>query len=115
MLMRQRDLFDDFDSSSIEAPTVHTRTGDPETSFEAAESLNKQTLSELQTKVLDWFLIHRQGSDEDLQRDPLFIGLGPSTARSRRAALVELGYLRDSGGRAVNQRGRNIVIWELAS
>lgn len=112
--MRQGDLFTDFDSAPVEAPAAHTRTGDPETSFEAAESLSEQTLSELQTKVLDWFLIHREGTDEDLQRDPIFIGLGPSTARSRRAALVELGYLRDSGHRSVNQRGRNIVIWELA-
>jgi hypothetical protein len=92
---------------------AHTRRGHPETSHEAAASLSSDALSELQTRVLEWFQANGPATDETLLRAEEFNELGASTARSRRATLVERGFIRDSGRREVNSRGRNMIVWEV--
>lgn len=41
-------------------------------------------------------------------------GLSPSGSRSRRAELVELGLLVDTGHRVQGKTGRQMVVWGLA-
>lgn len=76
----------------------------------AAESLSN--LSELQARVLAWFQRNGPATDEQLERDAEFASLAPSTARKRRSDLYEMGLLRDTGERAVNSRGRMMILWE---
>jgi hypothetical protein len=92
---------------------ARARVGDPETSHEAADALNAHELSDLQAKVLAWFKSHKSGTDEQLERDPQFRDLAPSTARKRRSDLLEMGLIRDSGKRELNSRNRSMVVWEI--
>lgn len=85
------------------------RDTDPSTSFEAASSVLPR-LRKLQQVVYDHFVAAKQLTDLDLETR---CGDHGSTYRTRRAELVELGLLRDTGQRK-HQAGRNRIIWGLA-
>jgi hypothetical protein len=88
---------------------AHARTMDPETSHQAASRITDECLSEIQLLVLIWFRKFGPMTDLDLQRH---VGTIKSTYRTRRAELVAIGMLRDSGRRAT-QDGSKRIIWEL--
>jgi len=95
------------------------RATDPETSHQAAASVN---LTRGQRAVLAEFRIYRTLTDEQLIkslairatscRDAM---LSDSGARSRRAELVAAGLVRDSGLRGTTVSGRKTVVWEYVS
>lgn len=87
---------------------AHTRWSDPDTSFEAADKVTPK-LKKIQTEVYLLFKAKVRMTDLELQRA---FGSSGSTHRTRRAELVELGLIRDSGKR-VKQDGSNRIIWEI--
>jgi hypothetical protein len=98
-------------SSAIERTTAKRHTVD--TSRQAADSVAPH-VGKIQADVLRWFMEHRRGTDEDLASglEHLYTN-GLSTLRTRRSELVDKRFLRDSGKREANSRGRNMVVWEL--
>lgn len=94
-------------------PVTLARTGDPDTSHEAAESISPR-LRELQEAVLDFAAGASDGfTDVAMNRH---FGTQGSTYRTRRAELVAKGYIRDSGERHTygeNGKGRRHIIWQI--
>lgn len=97
----------------------HARSTDPLTSFEAAVSVKE--LTKKQEAVLEVFdrlgplyderLV--QAYDDLHEYDPArWPEQSESGIRSRRAELVTLGYLRDSGVRAITRSKRGTTVWE---
>ncbi|CAB4152753.1 hypothetical protein UFOVP609_26 [uncultured Caudovirales phage] len=98
---------------------AHARLTDPQTSHEAARSVENITAT--QTAILK-LLAGFPMTDEELvwhyeqnvrmgadARD--FPRASASGIRSRRAELVKLGYVFDSGHRTKISSGRNAIIW----
>lgn len=98
------------------------RNTDPETSHEAASSVRNMTQTmQAILKLLTLKPMHdqelikfyeaqvRMGADE---RD--FPRASESGIRSRRAELVELGLVKDSGAREQLASGRKAIVWRLA-
>lgn len=96
------------------------RLTDPETSHEAAASVENITATQTAIlKLLGAFAMTdeqlvwhyeqqiRMGADA---RD--FPRASASGIRSRRAELVRLGFVKDSGKRTKIASGRNAIIWE---
>lgn len=89
---------------------AQARKHDPATSHEAAArasvNVGRQT-------VLGIFLEHRELTDEQLVR---LVGhsMSPSGARTRRAELVQMGQIVDSGRRTLTTSRRKTIIWRLA-
>lgn len=81
----------------------------PETSDEAWARVVPR-LSELRQRVLAAFREHGSLSDETGVR---VTGMEPSTYRTRRSELVEMGWLRDSGSRRELRTGGRGVVWTL--
>jgi len=98
--------------------TAPTRASDPQTSRDAAASVN---VTKGQQTVLAEFRMYRRLTDEQLI-EALRIRatscpearLSDSGARSRRAELVAKGLLVDSGDRGRTQAGRATIVWALA-
>jgi len=89
-------------------PLTRARRGDPETSLEAAEGIAPR-MNALRQVVLNHFAV--RGDMTDLQLQILCANHG-ATFRTRRAELVQMGLIRDSGRRTV-QLKRNRIIWTL--
>lgn len=96
---------------------AHARTGDPETSHEAAESV--ANIRESQEAILSLFEPGVQMIDEVLVGTYTILasqGLLPmqstSGIRTRRAELVDRGELEDSGERTVTSKGRRAIKWQ---
>jgi hypothetical protein len=92
--------------SAVRRPRA--RTGDPGTSHEAARSVTE--LSEKQELILS-ALRRNPSIDEEIQ-DWFSIVMSPSGARTRRAELVDMNLVRDSGKRRKTRSGRNAIVWE---
>ena len=107
-----------FDQLTEPAPIAPTRRTDPQTSRDAAATVN---VTKGQQAVLAEFRLYRTLTDEQLI-EALRIRatscpearLSDSGARSRRAELVTKGLLVDSGDRARTQAGRATIVWALA-
>lgn len=85
-----------------------TRPDNPSTSHEAARRVIPH-LTDIQEKVLLFLYNSPKGAtDLDIQR---FFEDDRSTYRTRRAELVRLGRVKDSG-RRVKQDGFRRVVWE---
>ena len=88
------------------------RNTDPDTSWEAAQSVGDVRRS--QQEVFD--LIRRAGgtTDEELLMLAKVQGIrqSPSGLRTRRAELVDKGLVRDSGRRTRGRTGRRMIVWE---
>lgn len=85
----------------------------PETSHDAARSLSPDRLTESQEAVLA--TLRRIGPSSDVRlfqshRPPP--KLSESGMRSRRAELVLMGLVRDSGERTKLASGRDAIVWE---
>lgn len=95
------------------------RLDDPETSWAAAASITNitQTHSRILTVLGDLGI----GTDEDISRHyGIFASrfqwppVSPSGLRSRRAELVEIGRIKDSGERGLTASGRKSIKWITA-
>lgn len=94
---------------------VVARRSDPDTSWEAARSVTKVT--EKQEAVLGLFRAFGHMTDEQawqsykgwlrMSETPMSV----SGFRTRRAELVAMGLLRDSGLRVVGSTGRKMIVW----
>ena len=103
------------------------RRGDRATSHAATRAASRG-LTGKQRVVLSLFRLHGDMHDEALVADykterhrQLMVGAGllfpdltDSSIRTRRAELVTLGRLRDSGRTTTTQRGGETTVWELA-
>ena len=85
------------------------RRTDPDTSWDAALSVTR--IRESQREVLD--VLERMGglgTDEGIAR--VYNGRqSPSGLRTRRAELVTLGAIVDTGQRVVGSTGRRMIVW----
>lgn len=95
-----------------------SRTTDPDTSKEAAESV-VPNLTKLQALVLEYAISCGEFGFTDPELNeamgPICEGHnhGTSTWRSRRAELVRKGKIEDSGKRHKRASGRNHIVWRV--
>ena len=99
---------------SVQSPTPSgavARTTDPDTSWQAARSIDSEALRASQAQVLDILRKHGPLTDEGIYR---YVNgeQSVSGARTRRSELVDAGLVRDSGARARTAAGRNTIVWE---
>jgi hypothetical protein len=96
---------------------VSARLSDPQTSHEAAESVNGLTITRTR-KIILTILATRDCHDEGListfRNLPGIPVASESGIRSRRAELVAAGLVVDTGKRIRTTSGRNSIIWGLA-
>lgn len=87
------------------------RGTDPQTSWQAAQSIAPEDLRASQVQVLDILRRHGPLTDEEIYR---FVNgeQSVSGARTRRSELVDAGLVRDSGRRATTAAGRQTIVWE---
>lgn len=99
--------------TTITQPTIWdrpvARATDPTTSWQAARSISKDRLRESQQEVLEILTKHGPLTDEGIL---YYTSQSPSGARTRRAELVALGFVRDSGRRELTKAGRHTIVWE---
>lgn len=86
------------------------RTTDPATSHAAAASVKQRPGHEAILAILDLFGPH---TDEALYEWPEVRAVcSPSGARTRRAELVDMGLVRDTGRREKTAANRDTIVWE---
>ena len=95
-----------------------TRTNDPVTSHEAAESVTNSR--EIYKAVIE-LLTEAPCTDTDLRARYLAVKdargwgkIGESTIRARRSELVDLGLVEESGVFEILESGRRSIIWQVA-
>lgn len=93
-------------------PVQLTRNLDPQTSYEAGEKIIPK-LRKIQQEVYDYFLAVGPVGATDLDLQTHFNRHG-STYRTRRAELVELGLIIDTGQRR-EQQGSRRNVWAVKS
>lgn len=113
-------LFDDLQLVIPEEP--HTRNTDPITSHEAAASV--RNITETHNRILTMLQEHGPATDEQLfdlwwrcrtSEPERWPHVSPSGLRSRRAELVDAGYVADSGDRGKTRSGRSCIIWKAVA
>lgn len=94
------------------------RRTDPETSREAALSLDEAKVTKLMKTIYNLLSVEAM-YDEKLIREYLMLAgkygwdlASPSGIRTRRSDLVKLGWVIDSGDRAVLPSGRKSIVWK---
>lgn len=97
----------------MDEPRAVARSTDPYTSWEAARSV--RNITEHQGEVLAAYHGRKDMADEDLVEWLRSHGSrqSPSGIRTRRAELVTLGLLADTGDRVVGSTGRRMILWGL--
>lgn len=102
-------------------PIARARRSDPETSKDAAASVRR--IRESQADVLSVLRRHGPVSDEELlvryrfeqhREGACIVPQSDSGIRTRRAELVRLGAVIDSGLRGTTTSGRKTVLWKVA-
>ena len=97
------------------APEKRVKRNDPETSFAAAVSaFTDPTLYGAIYGELRYRMSHFNAGLTDEQLVPRVqskLTATPSGVRSRRAELVEAGWVKDSGKRGVTRAGKPCIIW----
>jgi hypothetical protein len=91
------------------------RAGDPETSWQAARSVDEFKMRELHARQIE-LLSLRPGTHEGLMSRYERRWDGPISAsgfRTRMSELRDAGMVRDSGLRALIASGRRAIVWEL--
>ena len=96
---------------------AHARNSDPQTSHDAADSI--QDLTGVQTRIMQLFDKYHAMSDEELivaygRQFASFFPSSESSIRSRRSDLAHKGYLVDSGRKSITKAGRPTIIWQSA-
>jgi hypothetical protein len=96
------------------------RVSDPKTSHEAAASVRAVTATH--DRIIEVLERYGPASDEDINAYYFNLAelfewppVSPSGLRSRRAELVKLGKVVDTGERTKTASGRSTILWELAS
>ncbi|CAB5218844.1 hypothetical protein UFOVP226_3 [uncultured Caudovirales phage] len=104
-------------SDQLDLFGAHARATDPQTSHEAARTVN---VTRGQQIVLNEFLMYHEMTDEQLiQALKIRMGscpdakLSDSGARSRRAELVAIGILKDTKKTTTTASGRRTTVWGL--
>ena len=95
------------------------RRRDPQTSFDAANSISLERVTETQRNIYYLLLASLEGStDVDgwrIYQLAMTKEIAPyaseSGYRSRRAELVRLGLVEDTGERVKLKSGRNAIVW----
>ena len=94
---------------------AHARRTDPTTSFEAAGSVKDTT----KTQQFILKALRKPLTDVDLVSAYRAFKSAPvaseSGIRSRRAELVGLGLVRDTGKRVKLASGRHAIVWQVAA
>lgn len=90
---------------------AYARTTDPDTSYNAAECV-RPGITKIQSQVLNHFNFVKRSTDEALEKQ-FQAAYSPSTVRTRRAELVAMGLIKDSGRRTLNSRAHKVIIWEV--
>lgn len=92
-------------------PIAHARLTDPDTSHDAAGTV-KVRRSQLEVYGL---LSMGPGTDSDVYDRAVLNGIriSASGCRTRRAELVRMGYVRDTGVRVFLLSGRRSIVWEV--
>jgi len=94
----------------FEQARKRVRAGDPETSFQAAESIVPQ-LNEIQQLVEEYALTRSYFGFTDYELNEHFNHNG-STYRSRRSELTDAGIIVDSGRRKQREgSNRGHIVW----
>ena len=101
---------------SMDSHTL-VRSGDPDTSFEAAEQI-VESVTKIQRAVLDVFQAAGPNGLTDRELTERFTNLGTSTWRTRRSELTVREVIVDSGRRKIHRttsgRGtRRHIVWVL--
>lgn len=102
-------------TDQLELGTPRARTTDPGTSHTAAASVAH--LRHTQQIILTLLNLEGPQTDEELLllwNDRIAERISPSGLRTRRAELVDMNYVRDSGERRPLESGRMAIAWEVA-
>lgn len=98
-----------------DGPQPVARSTDPQTSWDAARSVDN--LTETRLAILGVLRQHGPQTDEEIAH--LFspeemrrMKTSPSGLRTRRSELVHDGHVFDSGKRKVGDTGRKMIVWE---
>jgi hypothetical protein len=98
---------------SLFGPLAHARRGDPDTSREAAEEVTPR-IRELQAAVLRYAMqCGFRGFTDPAMND--YFDCRSSTYRTRRAELVALGLIEDTGNRIGEGKGRKHAVWRITT
>lgn len=92
----------------LDDPHTLTRRDHGDTSHDAAAKVLGRTGSG-RRRILT-LLGYGPLTDDELAA---WANLSPNTVRPRRVELVQLGYVKDSGERAVNAHGNRCVLWQI--
>lgn len=113
-------LFDVDERGRAVIPEPRARMTDRGTSHAAAKSVRNQTATH--DRIVDVLERYGPATDEEIAAyygnlAELFDWppVSPSGLRSRRAELVDLGVVVDTGERGRTRAGRACTVWELAS
>jgi hypothetical protein len=96
----------------------HARISDPETSVEAAKSVQHVTSTQSAIRSL---LVNAMTDEELFVAYTKAVSQGsaplasPSGVRSRRAELVVLGLVEDTGTKRKLVSGRNAIVWKTVN
>jgi hypothetical protein len=94
------------------------RATDPETSREAGLSLDQAKVTKLMRNIYDMLSVSPMYDEQLIRRYNLLREMegwdmaSPSGIRTRRSDLVKLGWVKDSGDRAVLPSGRKSIVWK---
>jgi predicted ArsR family transcriptional regulator len=89
------------------------RTTDPGTSWGAAGSVTKVTITRTRAAILRVLMNVGPMTDEQIAMAVGSAYTSPSGLRTRRKELVAAGRIRDSGRRERMDSGRWAIVWEL--
>src|SRR5262245_46046342 len=94
-------------------PYQLARKSDPETSHEAAAALNGRRVTETMRAILAMIRAAAETgmTDEQIAKHYHGPASSPSGLRTRRAELVEAGYVKDSGRRVLTRANRRTIVW----
>jgi hypothetical protein len=91
------------------------RTGDPETSHEAADSVPRERIRLTQERVLALLDDLGDQTDEDLAANWRWDLVSPSGLRTRRAEVTARGLVTWSGGKVRMRTGRMARVWTITA
>lgn len=96
-----------------------TRELGQSTSFQAARSIKTENITKTMSGILE-ILTKAPLHDEALEQtynalsiSQIYPFASPSGIRSRRAELVEMGLVVDSGERVKTRSGRSSIVWSV--
>jgi hypothetical protein len=103
---------------NIDDPTWYARSGDPDTSQEAARMTRGQVSLMIYDAIVYYLRTYGAMTGERMERlvsaDPE-VGryITPSGLRTRRKALERRGVVQDTGLRTQGSNGRSMIVWAL--